>query len=66
MGGPRWSRHSRRIISAEAIHRVNELEINGQRYLLAGGNKTHLVALGAPDTERRPAVDRYRCEREGQ
>lgn len=30
---------------------ANELEINGERYLLAGGNKTDLVAPGAPETD---------------
>jgi len=66
MGGRLWSRDSIRVMSAEAIHGVNELEINGQRYLLAGGNKTHLVALGAPETALRAAVDRGRCERDGE
>ena len=66
MGGPLWSRDSIRVMSAEAIDGVNELEINGERYLLAGGNKTHLVALGVLETARRPAVDRDRCERDGE
>jgi len=41
---------------------TNEMLVDGSRFLLAGGDKTHVVASGSEGDELRPAVDGWRCD----
>jgi len=52
-------------MNENAMYGTNEMLVDGRRYRLAGGDKTHLVASGVDGDELRPAVDGWRCETAG-
>ena len=53
-------------MSENPMFGTNEMLVDGSRYLLAGGDKTHLVASGVDGEELRSAVDGWRCESVGE
>jgi len=50
------------VVNENPMFGTNEMLVDGSRFLLAGGDKTHVVASGSEGDELRPAVDGWRCD----